>query len=397
MKTTTCEQVLASLRAQRDHHLLQIKVMRAKNDALVKKVEEIRRQKADWAANNPLFLPIQEGLSANLPSSSSDGKFPESSASSLIPSLQSTPLTYQNGLAFGGYKSEDEHLIISKSPSGRNRIDIVYGGSKGGGGPISSDLGPEFPPLGTITSTNVEGSNSNLIEFSDTEPTAYGTPKGSGIFFTPDHKRQDIYSPSPFSAQSTPDHKPLQLEIHRRIEEYDSLLQLLMRKNVSGSSSSIESPFSGAQPRSGSISDSTSISESLYRSASKVPKNDKVVIEELRMNNTQLRQLIEKLFNDSDAVKRENEMLKARLDVQEESNRQLREKVLALESKLSKLNLDQGGDAPSSRKSSSIAASSSQASSHASPHLRNQLASDVGYPRKPTDDFPPLDRPVLYY
>ena len=50
-------------------------------------------------------------------------------------------------------------------------------------------------------------------------------------------------------------------------------------------------------------------SSASYRSASKVPKGDKTIIEELQVSNEQLRILVEQLVNELAALRAENQRL----------------------------------------------------------------------------------------
>lgn len=96
------------------------------------------------------------------------------------------------------------------------------------------------------------------------------------------------------------------------IEEHDSLLQLLSER--------------GSETCSSNNASTTTLSGSAcYTSGSKVPKGDKTVIEELKVSNEQLRQLVhqlvgelEKAHLDKKLLEKEVESLKLKLNQSEE-------------------------------------------------------------------------------
>ena len=102
-------------------------------------------------------------------------------------------------------------------------------------------------------------------------------------------------------------------EILDVISEHDSLLQFLIDKRVSDKESS---PPTTPESSETAVASSAS-SDSLYKSGSKKPKDDKMIIEELQTVNTKLRQLVFQLFDeleksekDKSLLREENERLK---------------------------------------------------------------------------------------
>lgn len=91
----------------------------------------------------------------------------------------------------------------------------------------------------------------------------------------------------------------LETEIYRVIEEHDSLLQLLSER--------------GQNPDSNTASTST-LSGSAYKSGNKVPKGDKTVIEELKVSNEQLRQLVHQLFGELEKTQLEKKLLEKEVE-----------------------------------------------------------------------------------
>lgn len=90
----------------------------------------------------------------------------------------------------------------------------------------------------------------------------------------------------------------LESEIYRVIEEHDSLLQFLIEHQ--------DGPSDRKQDTASSLNSS-------YKSGAKVPKCDKMVIEELRMNNDQLRQLVQQLVGELEKVQKENHQMRVEL------------------------------------------------------------------------------------
>lgn len=84
----------------------------------------------------------------------------------------------------------------------------------------------------------------------------------------------------------------IQMAIYRNIAERDSLLQFLKRGTE-------------AETRN-VVADGNSDEQQIIRSAVKIPKDDKMLIEELQMNNSTLRQLVEKLFSELERSQAEN-------------------------------------------------------------------------------------------
>lgn len=95
--------------------------------------------------------------------------------------------------------------------------------------------------------------------------------------------------------------KDLGMRIVRVMDEHDSLLQVLISK---GDRETKETALPAESP-----SSSMSGSSASYRSASKVPKGDKTIIEELQVSNEQLRILVEQLVNELSALRSENQRL----------------------------------------------------------------------------------------
>jgi hypothetical protein len=111
---------------------------------------------------------------------------------------------------------------------------------------------------------------------------------------------------------SDSDHTQANLEnaIYRVIEEHDSLLAVLFRRQEDEN----EAEKTGIDKS----SSSASLNSSLYKSGAKVPKGDETVIEELRINNTQLRELVGELLNQLEKLQTENQQLRGDLVRMEE-------------------------------------------------------------------------------
>lgn len=85
----------------------------------------------------------------------------------------------------------------------------------------------------------------------------------------------------------------LQNAIYKAIEDQDSLLQFLYR------SPEVSKNYEQVKSR-----------EEIIRSASKTPKDDKTVIEELKVNNNELKKLIDNLMKELESCHAENIILK---------------------------------------------------------------------------------------
>lgn len=125
----------------------------------------------------------------------------------------------------------------------------------------------------------------------------------------------------------------LQVAIYRTMEEADSLLNLLVKKNNGGNSDSesLKSFSTDTDERLLSI-DTIDSSNSNAVVGSKHPKDDSIVIEELRILNGQLHALVYKLVTQLDASTREVDMLK-------EHVRQLESEKIKVPNKSSNANL----------------------------------------------------------
>ncbi|KAF5270307.1 hypothetical protein FQR65_LT05495 [Abscondita terminalis] len=106
----------------------------------------------------------------------------------------------------------------------------------------------------------------------------------------------------------------LQVAIYRTMEEADSLLNLLIKKGsgANSDSESLKSFSTDTDERLLSI-DTIDSSNSNAIIGSKHPKDDSIVIEELRILNGQLHALVYKLVTQLDASTREVDMLKERI------------------------------------------------------------------------------------
>lgn len=93
--------------------------------------------------------------------------------------------------------------------------------------------------------------------------------------------------------------KDLGMRIVRAMDEHDSLLQVLLHKGTHDADESCVATVT-------SSTSSMSASGASYRSASKIPKGDKTIIEELQTSNEQLRILVEQLVNELAALRAEN-------------------------------------------------------------------------------------------
>ena len=89
---------------------------------------------------------------------------------------------------------------------------------------------------------------------------------------------------------------PLRTDIHRALEETDSLLEQLRQDKASSSTSSASS----------SATSSSSVN------GTKRPKAEREIAEELDAANAHLRRLVDALFEELDAAHRENAELRAR-------------------------------------------------------------------------------------
>ncbi|RWS04329.1 nuclear receptor-binding factor 2-like protein [Dinothrombium tinctorium] len=92
----------------------------------------------------------------------------------------------------------------------------------------------------------------------------------------------------------------IEQKIYRTIEENDSLVQFLICR---------EDDCCASSPKDDS-SKSGAMTLSNYKTGNKVPKDDKTVIEELRTNNQQLRELIHELIGELEKLRKENSDLK---------------------------------------------------------------------------------------
>lgn len=108
------------------------------------------------------------------------------------------------------------------------------------------------------------------------------------------------------NARRRADSKPLpgerlETEIYRVIEEHDSLLQLLSER--------------GTEPSTSNTASTTTLSGSAcYKSGIKIPKGDKTVIEELKVSNDQLRQLVHQLFGELEKTQLEKKLLEKEVE-----------------------------------------------------------------------------------
>ncbi|KAI1305782.1 Nuclear receptor-binding factor 2 [Halotydeus destructor] len=96
----------------------------------------------------------------------------------------------------------------------------------------------------------------------------------------------------------------LESEIYRVIEQHDSLLDFLSRDKNSDSSISSQSVTAS------------------YKTGSKMAKSDKMVIEELKINNEQLRALVQQLVSELDKLQKENHQLKVEVISSNQANEQ---------------------------------------------------------------------------
>ena len=104
-------------------------------------------------------------------------------------------------------------------------------------------------------------------------------------------------------ADSNSRNNQMMSEIMEVFSEHDSLLQFLIERRVSSHSS----PLSPTDSSSTVVSSSST--DSLYKSGSKRPKDDKTVIEELQTVNEKLRQLVFQLYSDLEVSQNENRSL----------------------------------------------------------------------------------------
>lgn len=103
----------------------------------------------------------------------------------------------------------------------------------------------------------------------------------------------------------------LESEIYRVIEEHDSLLNFLIERNESSSETEKNKTIgSHVRTQEEIASHGSSALNLSYTNGSKVPKNDRTVIEELKTNNDQLRQLVHQLVGELEKLQVENHQLR---------------------------------------------------------------------------------------
>lgn len=111
----------------------------------------------------------------------------------------------------------------------------------------------------------------------------------------------------------------LQAEIYRKMEEADSLLQILLKRGLPGEESvgnevfgKIENLFPISEQETILCLGSNGKPPSM--SGSKLPKNEQMVIEELRVINEQLRSQVVQLLEELDLCHKENDHLRRRVN-----------------------------------------------------------------------------------
>jgi hypothetical protein len=116
----------------------------------------------------------------------------------------------------------------------------------------------------------------------------------------------------------------IKTRIIRAMEEHDSLLQVLSEKHeLQKVSVTKKESFPG------SSSSSSSIPESV-KSGTKVAKDDKTIIEELKTSNEHLRLLITQLVSQLEIVQTENQLLNKKISMLESECQSNRETVCSL-------------------------------------------------------------------
>jgi len=108
------------------------------------------------------------------------------------------------------------------------------------------------------------------------------------------------------------DRKCLESELLSVMEEHDSLLQFLISKNTDQEKS---------EPQAEPSTISTTSTESMYKSGSKKPKDDKITIEELQTVNEKLRQLVFQLLGELEKSQKDNFVLQIENQKLKEENR----------------------------------------------------------------------------
>ncbi|XP_022246609.1 nuclear receptor-binding factor 2-like isoform X1 [Limulus polyphemus] len=96
----------------------------------------------------------------------------------------------------------------------------------------------------------------------------------------------------------------IQLAIFRTMAENDSLLQFLIQPNVTTNSETVNSDC---------VMESKSY-DSIIRGAIKTPKDDKTLIEELRVNNEELKKLVQQLIGKLEKASQENQNLRVTIE-----------------------------------------------------------------------------------
>lgn len=110
----------------------------------------------------------------------------------------------------------------------------------------------------------------------------------------------------------------LQIAIYKTMEEADSLLELLFRRGIGSDSDSLKSDISSADTDDRVVAIDTIDGESSSSNnnapvGTKRPKDENMVIEELRTLNQQLHTLVYQLVTQLDASAREGDALRARV------------------------------------------------------------------------------------
>jgi hypothetical protein len=116
------------------------------------------------------------------------------------------------------------------------------------------------------------------------------------------------------------DKNSLELELYRVMEEQDSLLQFILtnKDNHLNKSQDLSEPQKDLQ------NFSSTSTESLYKSGTKKPKDDKTTIEELQTLNDKLKQLVFQLLGELEKSQKDNFVLQTENQKLKEENRKTR-------------------------------------------------------------------------